>query len=206
MRSQVYVQLLLIFLQFFTRTNCACEQNCQYPTRRHDIQWEKLRDKTFYQSMNDGDGVSSDVACVKVHNFTKVEDGFKATLEKYLFRSPDKPDVVRLHAQKIRPGFYMLDRKTDSAMSRDIVNKDGGINEKAVLEDTVVIHFEAEFHVTDYENYFIVVRCSKEGRWYVRPHTRRPVPTTEDVLRIWRALYKSGIYQPLFVSHCSEVL
>nr|XP_039249260.1 uncharacterized protein LOC120326965 [Styela clava] len=206
MRSLVYVQLFLVSMQFLTRVNYAHRQKCEYRPTRNDIQWEKLAGKTFYNSLNDGDAVSDDVACVKVHNITKVDDGVKATLDKYLFSSPDKPDVIRLHAQKNGPGFYMLDKNTDSAIMRDVINEHGGINEKAVIENIKVSQSDAEFHVTDYENYFIIVRCSDEGRWYVQPHTSGSVPTAEDVLRIWRALYENGINQPLFMSHCSEVL
>ena len=34
--------------------------------------------------MNDGDAVSDDVADVKVHKITKVDNGVESTLEKYL--------------------------------------------------------------------------------------------------------------------------
>ncbi|XP_039249305.2 uncharacterized protein LOC120327002 [Styela clava] len=206
MTSHIYFHLLMVSMPFLTPVIYGHRQNCQYPSRGNDIQWEKLEGKTFYKSMNDGDAISANVACMKVHNFTKVEDGVEATFEKYLFRSPDKPDVVRLHAQKVRRGFYMLDKNTDSAMMRDMEEEDGPINEKAVREYVEVMSADLEFQVTDYENYFIVVRCAEEGRWYVRPFTKRPVPTAEDVLRIWRALYKNGIDQPLFMSHCSDVL
>ncbi|XP_039248992.2 uncharacterized protein LOC120326720 isoform X1 [Styela clava] len=202
----IYFQLLVISMPFLTPVIYGHRQNCQYPPRGNYIQWEKLEGKTFYKSMNDGDAISADVACVKLHNFTKVEDGVEATFEKYLFRSPDKSDIVPIHARNVRRGFYMLDESTDSAMMRGIVKTDGPINEKAVRENIEVMSADPQFYVTDYKNYFIVVRCSEEGRWYVKPFTESPVPTAEDVLRIWRALYKNGIDQPLFMSHCSNVL
>ncbi|XP_039248985.2 uncharacterized protein LOC120326713 isoform X1 [Styela clava] len=206
MKSYIYVQILLIIIQTLLRMNLAQSRRCQYPLRPNDIQWKQLEGKTFYQTLNDGDAVSRDVACTKIYDITPVENGFKLILEKYLFRSLENPDVVRLHANKVKGGFYMLDKSIEPAMLYDIVEENGEINENAVLENTVVMFGDLEFQLTDYENYFIVVRCSKEGRWYLRPHTRSPVPNAEDVLRIWRALYKNGINQPLFMSHCSDVL
>ncbi|XP_077967860.1 uncharacterized protein LOC120326720 isoform X2 [Styela clava] len=202
MTGHICFQLLMISMPF--PVIYGHMQNCQYPSRGNDIQWKKLEGKTFYESMNDGNAISADVACVKVHNFTKVEDGVEATMERYLFRSPDKPDIVRLHALKVGRGFYIVDKRT--ALMRDVVKEDSFINKKAVREYIEVMSADPQFYVTDYKNYFIVVRCSEEGRWYVKPFTESPVPTAEDVLRIWRALYKNGIDQPLFMSHCSNVL
>ncbi|XP_039248986.2 uncharacterized protein LOC120326713 isoform X2 [Styela clava] len=178
MKSYIYVQILLIIIQTLLRMNLAQSRRCQYPLRPNDIQWKQLEGKTFYQTLNDGDAVSRDVACTKIYDITPVENGFKLILEKYLFRSLENPDVVRLHANKVKGGFYMLDKSIEPAMLYDIVEENGEINENAVLE----------------------------SRWYLRPHTRSPVPNAEDVLRIWRALYKNGINQPLFMSHCSDVL
>nr|XP_039248806.1 uncharacterized protein LOC120326552 [Styela clava] len=112
MTGHICFQLLMISMPFLTPVIYGHRQNCQYPSRGNDIQWKKLEGKTFYESMNDGNAISADVACVKVHNFTKVEDGVEATMENYIFRSPDKPDIVRLHALKVGRGFYIVDKRT----------------------------------------------------------------------------------------------
>nr|XP_039259485.1 uncharacterized protein LOC120335927 isoform X1 [Styela clava] len=209
MRS-LFCAVLLALLHFsFQTSKPRRNEKCQYPeVLPPPINWTKLEGKTFYLSLNDGSVTSKEVACVVMTNITAVIGGYRGTFVKYLHATPTKPEnPVRLRFITVNDGYYeVLERVAAKIDLPDLVEQDGRINWRKEFED-IHIHLEQPpFKITDYENYVIVIRCNKNGHWYVRPYIRNSVPTANDVLHVWKALHDHGIYLPLQVSECDSCI
>ncbi|XP_039259491.2 uncharacterized protein LOC120335929 [Styela clava] len=209
MRSLFYATVFAsIHLSFQTRQP-TCNEICKYPEETpKPLNWTKLEGKSFYLSLHGNLEYEVGIACYVMTNITTAIHGFRATFLKYLHSSPSNPIPMPFRFLNTDGGYYDVIEKVAAKLRLpELVEKDGRIDWEKESESIRSALEDPYYTLTDYENYVIGLRCLKNGKWYVRPYIKNPVPTANDVLLVWKVLHEHGIHLPaLHLSACDKIL
>ncbi|XP_077971215.1 uncharacterized protein LOC144411721 [Styela clava] len=175
-------------------------QNCALPVS-DEVNYNMLPDSWYHILTTNG------VPCYAIKYFRETPDGIFAE-----FQGISSAEKGTMSLSGVIPFRWYQNgtsiTRFDTSFEFLWLNlaKHNGAGEHA-LEEIRYTYEQPTSCFTDYEHYFMCLKCGEEGPKYIWVHSRNPHPTAENILRVHNKLVTIGggwSAVPLYLSGCHK--